>query len=195
MEGLIMLTDTNLTPYFESQVNELINNIDIMVENGTFQFKLAELLLGDNATIDSIKEVSDEIKKTDLNSLSIVESTTDDEGLTLVGAALGVTKHNAEKLIQTPKSAKVIFRALRDKLEESENRAKRARAEEGGLISTIIYTIKQAMTWLVNKFKDLKDYISDSIHDREYGTSQAKRDYVWLLNRNVDYMSNNAKWW
>lgn len=177
-----------------SPIDEFVSNIEAYVESGIFQYKIAELILGECATLEDIQIISNDIKKTTFPLDNLNESS-DEEGLTAIGAALGVTKYTAAKLIKEPKSASIIFRALRDKMEEMESRKARARAEESGLIATIIYTIKQAMAWLVKKFKDLRDTVVDAWHDREGGSSQAKRDYVWLMNKNIDYMANNSKWW
>ena len=182
------------TPPKDNPVTEFTDNIEAYVESGIFQHKMAEFILGESGTLEDIYLVSKDIKDTTFPLDNLNESS-DDEGLTAIGAALGVTKYTAGKLVKEPKSASILFRALRDKLEEMESRRARARAEESGFIATVIYTIKQAMTWLVKKFKDLRDTVVDAWHDREGGSSQAKRDYIWLMNKNVDYMANNSKWW
>lgn len=188
-----MLINDN-TPQENEMANEFSNNLEAYVESGIFQYKMAEFILGECGTLDDIQIIANDIKNTTFPLNNLNESA-DDEGITAIGAALGITKYTAGKLVKEPRSAKVLFRALRDKLEEMESRRARARAEEGGFIATVIYTIKQAIAWLVKKFKDLRDTVVDAWNDREAGSSQAKRDYIWLMNKNVDYVANNSKWW
>lgn len=187
-----MLVYENAPSTNDNTIDEFYNNIEAYVESGIFQFKLAELLLAESATLEALHTISKDIGNT-TDQISVAEAA--ESGPEIIGASLGIDKSMAEKLTKDPKTARVAFRALRDKLEEMEDRARRARAEESGFITTVIYTIRQALIWLVKKFKDIKDDVMDMIHDREVGSSQAKRDYVWLINKNVDYMSQNAKWW
>jgi hypothetical protein len=172
-----------------------LEDIESLIENGSFQFKLAEYILGENATLEDIQNVANQIKRVKVFNTPISEATSDDDGITALGAALGVTKVTARRIIREPRHAHSVFRALRNKLEDYEYKAARQKAEDSGSILTmIIFTIRQALNWLASKFKDLRDSISDAWNEKEPYSSQTKRDYVWLMNKNVDYMANNTKW-
>lgn len=167
--------------------------IEGLVRNGRFETALAERLLGENALPDYIVSVGAEIRNTSLPQTGLLESS--DDGPSLASAALGITKRQAQKFMNDPKTAHVLFRSLRDKLEEMEDKKARAAAEDHGFIATVIYTIKKAMHWLIKKFNDLRDDFLDMMAERPVKSSQTKRDYNWLKNKEVDYLANNTSWY
>lgn len=170
--------------------------IEDLIRNGRFESVLAEELLGPYALPDYIVAISSDIRSTRVPSTGFLESSfSDDEGPSLMNAALGVTKSQAQKLIKDPKTASVLFRSLRDKLEEMEDKKTRAAAEEHGFIATVIYTIKRAMHWLIKKFNDIRDDFLDMMAERPAGSSRTKRDYNWLKNKELDYLVNNTSWY
>ena len=44
------------------------------------------------------------------------------------------------------------------------------------------------------KFNDIKDDVMDALKERPAGSSRAKRDYIWLQNKEIDYLANNTPW-
>lgn len=167
--------------------------IEGLVREGRFESALAEKLLGEEALPDSIVAISADIRSTRLLQNGLLESS--DEGPTFASAALGITKSQAKKFMKDPKTAHVLFRSLRDKLEEMEDKKARAAAEDHGFIATVIYTIKKAMHWLIKKFNDLRDDFLDMMAERPAKSSQTKRDYNWIKNKEVDYLANNTSWY
>ena len=156
-----------------------------------YQVVITECIGIENLTPEDIHDYIIEIESIDESILQ--ESS--ENGPSLISAALGVSSTTATALMRDPKSASILFRALRDKLEESQDRLQRANAEKRGLIASIVYTIKKAIIWLINKFKEIKDDASDTLADRPLGASSAKRDYEWLKNHSDKWMSGNTGWY
>lgn len=180
-----------------NQAQELKNSLN---ENN-ITYKIAEVLLGEYAVPEYIMEISDEMQNIPLNEYEYeyfdkpdTVYRTDEDGPSLIGAALGFGKHRAKKLIRDPKTASVCLRALRDKYEEVQFTAARAKAEKRGFFATILFTIKKAMYWIIKKFGDMKDSFFDLIKGRKENSSKAKRDYIWLTNQNNMYLANNTDW-
>lgn len=170
--------------------------IEDLVRQGRFEYVLAEQLLGKYAYPDAILSLSQEIKSTQLpkDGHWLLESTEED-GPSLISGVLGIGKAKAKMFLKDPKTAHVLFRSLRDKLEEMQDKKERAAAEEHGFIATIIYTIKKAMRWIIKKFNDFKDDFMDMIAERPAKSSQTKRDYNWITNKGKDYLINNTSWY
>jgi len=156
-----------------------------------YQLVITECIGIENLTPEDIHDYIEEIESIDESVLQ--ES--DENGPGLVGRALGLSSNMAANLMRDPKSASVIFRALRDKLEESQDRLQRANAEKRGLIASLVYTIKKAIIWIINKFKEIKDDVMDTVYNRPMGTSSAKRDYEWLKKHSDGWMSGNTGWY
>ncbi len=170
--------------------------IEDLVRQGRFEYVLAEQLLGRYAYPDAIISLSHEIKSTQLPvGRSWLLESSDDEGPSLVSSVLGIGKAKAKMFLKDPRTAHVLFRSLRDKLEEMQDKKERAAAEEHGFIATIIYTIKKAMRWIIKKFNDLKDDFMDMMAERPAKSSQTKRDYNWITNKGKDYLINNTSWY
>ena len=166
--------------------------IENLVANKRFEIVFAEQVLGDQALPDYIMEVSADLKNTYVPNTFLEQV---EDGPTLMQGALNITKSQAQKYLKDPKTASVLFRSLRDKLEDMEDKKRRASAEEHGFIATVIYTIKRAMYWLIKKFNDVRDDFLDMTAERPAHSSQAKRDYNWLMNRQRDYMIQNTDWY
>lgn len=181
----------------EALVHAFTEQIEDLIRTDRFESALAEYLLGENALPDYIVALSHDIKSTTIPNKGFLESSFDDsrEGPSLISGILGVTKHQASKMINDPKRASILFRSLRDKLEDAYDKKLRAKAEDHGFIATVIYTIKKAMCWLLNRFKDLKDDFHDYMADRPAGSSRAKRDYLWLRDKEERYLAQNADWY
>lgn len=181
----------------EARAHVFTEQIEDLVRTNRFESALAEYLLGENALPDYIVALSHDIKTTTIPNRGFLESSFNDrnEGSSLISGALGVTQHQASKMINDPKTASVLFRSLRDKLEEAYDKKLRAKAEDHGFIATVIYTIKRAMYWLMKRFKDVKDDFHDYMADRPAGSSRAKRDFLWLADKGDRYLSQNASWY
>lgn len=181
----------------EAQLCAFTEQIEDLIKAGRFETALAEYLLGENALPDYIVAFSHDIKTTTIPKRGVLESYSDDneEGSSLVSGALGVAKRKAQMMINDPKGASVLFRSLRNKLEDTYEKKLRAKAEDHGFLATVIHTIKRAMYWLMNKFKDLRDDFHDYMADRPAGSSRTKRDYLWLRNQGERYLAQNSDWY
>ena len=193
---MISLYDYEITDHTQT----FYEQIEDLIKDNRFELALAEKILGENAIPDYIYEVAYDIKDTYVpkNFRSILESnasSNDDEGPSLINGALGITKSQARKFLKDPKTASVLFRSLRDKLEEMEYKKDRAKAEDHGFIAMVIFTIKRAIMWILNKFKDLRDDFLDMMADRPAGSSRTKRDYNYVMNKQRDYLVNNTDWY
>lgn len=173
------------------------------LNENSITYNIAEILLGENATPEYILEISEEMNNIPINefeyrywdySKPATKYETDEDGPSIIGAALGFGKHQAKKFVKDPKTAGVCLRALRDKYEEIKFKEARSKAEKRGIFATILYTIRRAMYWIIEKFKDLKDDFMDLIKDRPENSSKTKRDYIWLRNAEDSYLANNTDW-
>lgn len=184
----------SLTPSEMKRVEQLKESMDdLSIQSGAFYHMVVTETIGvENLTLEDLHDNICEIENIDVSTLQEADDT---NGVKMVGMALGVSSATAANLMRNPRSASVLFRALRDKLEESEDRLQRANAESRGLIASIVYSIKKAIVWLVNKFKEVKDDILDTVHDRPLGASQAKRDYEWIKKNTDKWMSGNTGWY
>ena len=178
-------------PIEVERAREFTSDIETMVENGMFYRNMAEYILGESALPDTVFPLAREIEETE----PIDESSSNaEDGTDLASHALGISKASAKKFLGDPQSASILFRSLRDKLEEMEYKKKRETAEKSGFIATVIYTIKRAMAWILKKFNDIKDDVLDAFKERPVGSSRAKRDYNWLKNKEMDYLATNTPW-
>lgn len=194
---MISLYDYEIT----DQTQTFYEHIEDLIKENRFELVLAERILGEYAIPDYIYEVANDIKDThvpkDFSSIleSSDSSTKDEEGPSLINGALGITKSQARKFLKDPKTASVLFRSLRDKLEEMEYKKDRAKAEDHGFIAMVIFTIKRAIMWLVSKFKDIRDDFLDMMADRPAGASRTKRDYNYVMSKQRDYLIKNTDWY
>jgi hypothetical protein len=174
------------------RVEELKEQMDdTFITNGSFyQLVITESIGIDNLVPEDIYDYIQEINSIDESVLQESQ----ENGSSLISKALGVSRHTATNLMRDPRSASVVFRALRDKLEEQEDRLERTNAEQRGLIASIIYNIKKAILWMIKTFKDIKDDVSDTIHNHPVGAAQAKRDYEWIKNNTDKWMAGNTGW-
>ena len=174
------------------RVEELKEQMDdTFITNGSFyQLVITESIGVNNLVPEDIYDYIQEINSIDESVLQESQ----ENGSSLISKALGVSRHTATNLMRDPRSASVVFRALRDKLEEQEDRLERSNAEQRGLISTIVYNIKKAILWMIKTFKEIKDDVSDTIHNRPVGAAQAKRDYEWIKNNTDKWMAGNTGW-
>lgn len=175
--------------FFSEQIEDL-------VRQGRFEYVLAEQLLGKYAYPDAVMSLSQEIKSTQLpkDGHWLLESAKED-GPTLISAAIGISKYTAKQLVKDPTTAHILFRSLRDKLEEMKYKKERSNAESHGFIAMIIHTIKRAMRWIIKKFNDIKDDFMDIMAERPPKSSQTKRDYNWITDTGKDYLINNTDWY
>lgn len=157
-----------------------------------YQLVITESIGIENLTPEDIYDYINEIESIDE---SVLQENSNENGSGLISAALGVSSSTATTLLRNPQSAAVIFRALRDKLEEQEDRLERTNAEKRGIVASLVYTIKKAIIWMINKFKEIKDDVADTIHNRPFGTSTAKRDYEWIKKHSDRWMSGNTGWY
>ena len=183
-----------LLPSDMERVKAFTEQIETLVKQNRLEFAIAEQLLGEEAYPDTILPIAESIQATRPIEGSLLEAMSNEDGPSLIQGALNVTKSQAQKFLKDPKTASVLFRSLRDKLEEMEDKKVRAAAEEHGFIATVIYTIKKAMTWLIKKFHDLKDDFKDMIAERPAGSSRTKSDYLFIRNKEEDYLANNTDW-
>jgi hypothetical protein len=188
-----MLT-TFASPVDAHNVNNFISNLDTLVESDMFYNEMAHVLLGENALPDRVLPLANDIRAEKDSIDSLLESSGNEEGIKLIHDSLGLSVDASKKFLADPKSASVLFRSLRDKLEEMEDRSKRAKAEDNGFFAMIIYTIKKAMAWLIKKFNDIRDYVMDVLKERPAGSSQAKRDYNFIKAKNDEYLARNTSW-
>ena len=177
-------------PIEVERAREFVSDIETMVENGMFYRNMAQYILGESAIPDTVFPLAREIEETEINE----SSSSMEDGYDITSHALGISKSATKKFLADPQSASILFRSLRDKLEEMEWKKKRETAEKSGLLSTIIHTIKKAMAWILKKFNDIKDDVMDALKERPAGSSRAKRDYIWLQNKEIDYLANNTPW-
>lgn len=164
-------------------------------------YPICEVLLGDNATPEYIHELVEEINRVSLdesddryNYITYYDSEYADDGPGLVGAILGTGRRTAKKLVNDSKTASIALRALRNKYEDVCFKQARASAERRGFFASVLYTIRKAIYWICKKFKDLAGDVKDLIKGRPKGASRAKRDYVWLRNREDGYLYRNSNW-
>ena len=178
------------------RAQEFSEQIEDLVRNKTFEYVLAETLLGENAIPEYIMEIRNDIRTTTLPKEDLVtfwESAED--GPSLISGVLNIGQNQAKKFLKDPKTASVLLRSLRDKLEEMEYKKERAKAEEHGFIATVIFTIKRAIHWIIKKFNDLRDDFLDMMMERPAHSSQTKRDYNYIMNKQRDYFINNTDWY
>ena len=189
--------------YFTKEDLQQIEILKESLNENNITYTIAETLLGEYALPEYILEISDEMKSIPLNEYEYkyfdfnspdTVYRTDEDGPSLIGAVLGAGKHTAKKFVKDPKSAGVCLRALRDKYEEVQFKAARAKAEQRGFFATVLYTIKKAMYWIIKKFADLKDDFLDLIKGRPENASKTKRDYLWLRNQEDSYLARNTDW-
>lgn len=166
-----------LTPLEEREADSL----RLSFNENAITYNVAEYLLGDCALPEYILEISEDIKSIDISSLT--EDADRDEGQTLLGNIFNVDKKTANDLISSPKKAGICLRALRDKYEEIKFKESRTAAENRGFLATLLWTIKQAMYWIVKRFGDLKDEITDLLNNNPENTSRTKRDLAWFKFR------------
>lgn len=173
-------------------IKEFKNNIIPSIQNDTFFTNIINEVFDKKFLLPEENHIL--INK--IKNFKLTESVDTNKGADYIATALGVSKRMAIGMLQNPKNAARTFRALREKLEHCEDLENRARAEHKGFLATVIYTIKKAMTWLINTFQDLKDYILDSVIDsRQEGAAQAKRDFQWINRYNERYMDRTFQWY
>lgn len=151
-------------------------------------YNISEALLGDRATPESIFILSEQISHFN-------EDAEEDNGASLIKSAFGCDTKTAHSFLQDSKRAGICLRALRDKYEDIYFKSQRARAEDRGFFSTILYTIKRAIYWIIKKFQDLKDSVVDIIKDRPEYSSRTKRDYLWLRDQEDNWLAHNTYWY
>lgn len=171
--------------------------IEDLVRQGRFEYVLAEQILGKYAYPDAIMSLSQEIKYTQppKDGRWLLESIEEDDEPSLISGVLNISKRKAKMFLKDPKTAHVLFRSLRDKLEEMQDKKERASAEEHGFIAMVIHTIKKAMRWLIKKFNDIRDDFMDMMAERPAKSSQTKRDYNYITNKGQDYLIHNTSWY
>ena len=172
-------------------IDKIKDSIIPSIEYDTFYHDIVTEVFDEKFLLpDEIMNLGNEIKNVRLSESA------GDKGPDYVAAALGVSKRAAIGMMQNPKNAARVFRALREKLEECEDQEMRAKAERKGFLATVIYTIKKAIAWIVKTFQDLKDYVLDSaIDSRREGAAQAKRDYKWINKYGERYMDKTFGWY
>ena len=177
MEGIF--TDKDL-----KECALLEDNIFDYVRTGSLNYRLIEHCFGaENLLPDDIIALENEIVHESDNIPY------DTEGDYLMQASLQLSPKETAVMAKDPKKIATAFRALRNKLEEAEDRQKRANAESKGFLATVIYTIKRAMNWILKKFHDIKGYILDSVHERPEGYSQTFRDLKWIHNKEAERLA------
>jgi hypothetical protein len=196
-EGVGDMLDFHFQPSVEElrMAKAFSEQIEDLIKQGRFEHVLAEQLLGKYALPDTILNLGQEIRSTQLPKNGNLLESSDEQGPSLVSGVLGITRSQAQKYLKDPKTAHVLFRSLRDKLEEMEDKKQRAAAEDHGFIATVIYTIKKAMCWIIKKFNDIRDDFLDMMAERPAKSSQTKRDYNWLKNKEQDYLIGNTSWY
>lgn len=113
---------------------------------------------------------------------------------TLFKGTKATGKYAIDGVLKDPTIASRFLRALKLKLKNAEDMEARAKANQRGFFATVVYTIKKAILWLVNKFRDLKDTVLDAIEDKQSGYHQARRDYQDLHSLTLRAASRNADW-
>lgn len=113
---------------------------------------------------------------------------------TLFKGTKATGKYAIDGVLKDPTIASRFLRALKLKLKNAEDMEARAKANQRGFFATVVYTIKKAILWLVNKFRDLKDTVLDAIEDKQPGYHQARRDYQDLHSLTLRAASRNADW-
>ena len=98
-------------------------------------------------------------------------------------------------MIADPKKAGYLFRTIRRRIEDLEAKQDRMAAERGGIISSLIYTLKRAAYWLLRTFRDITDDIADYWMGREIGESRTKRDYRFIQQAQDAYLARNTNWY
>lgn len=163
-----------LTPLEQKQADIL----RLSFNENAITYDVAEYLLGSYAIPEYILEVSEDIK-----SVLLTENADRDEGQTLLGNVFNVDKKTANDLVSDSKKAGICLRALRDKYEEIKFKESRTSAENRGFLATLLWTIKQAMYWIIKRFGDLKDEVTDLLLNNPEHTSRTKRDLSWFKFR------------
>ena len=183
MEGIF--TDKDL-----KECALLEDNIFDYVRTGSLNYHLIEHCFGaENLLPDDIIALENEIlQESDYPTLG-THNPYADEGDYLMQASLQLSPKETAVMAKDPKKIATAFRALRNKLEEAEDRQKRANAESRGFLATVIYTIKRAMNWILKKFHDIKGYILDSVNNRPEGYSQTFRDLKWIHNKEAERLA------
>lgn len=169
------------------EYNKIKEDMNIAIEeNRLLDWVITESYGADNILPEEIYTVR--------NQLESIKESNEDDGPTLISMILGLAKNKVDKTIKSPEKSSVILRALKEKLLEVKDKEERAKAADRGLFSTLIYTIKKAILWLISKFKDLKDDAYDTIYDKPVGYSKAKRDYKDVTAMGNGYITNKADW-
>lgn len=185
--------------YYTQKELQEIKDLETSFNDNNISFMVAQYLLGENALPDTIMELKKEIDNTSIDEAYRFEYYPDypgeEEGFSILGSVLKVGKKEAHRLVADPRSAGKCLRALRDKYEDIYFKSQRARAEDRGFFSTILYTIKRAIYWIIKKFQDLKDSVVDIIKDRPEYSSRTKRDYLWLRDQEDNWLAHNTYWY
>lgn len=104
------------------------------------------------------------------------------------------TKSVIDRTLKDPERTSILLRSLKTKLQQTEDMKAKAKANERGIFSTLVYIIKKCIKWVINKVKDFKDEIMDAKEDRPYGYRQARRDYQDIQKILINRVSTDADW-
>ena len=171
--------------YLSEEYKQYIVDIDdrlneALLNNTLYDFVIIECFGIENLLPEDILRYKQEIIQESNNSQ-------DDKGEKLVASALNLTKNTVSNYLKDTRNSSKLFAALRNKLDEVEDKQYRARSEERGFLAMLIYTIKSAMKWMISKFQDLKDYVVDTVKDRPEGYSSARRNYKYLSKKGSNF--------
>ena len=171
--------------YLSEEYKQYIADIDdrlneALLNNTLYDFVIIECFGIENLLPEDILRYKQEIIQEANNSQ-------DDKGEKLVASALNLTKNTVSNYLKDTRNSSKLFAALRNKLDEVEDKQYRARSEERGFLAMLIYTIKSAMKWMISKFQDLKDYVVDTVKDRPEGYSSARRNYKYLSKKGSNF--------
>ena len=193
---VILLHESDL-----EQIEMFKDSIEDHIKGGTFYSMIVEAAFGiENLLPEEILNLSKEISNIRLNEAYYNPYENQKiprvkDGPSFVAASLGIAKREALKQLNDPKKVSMIFRSLREKLEDMEDRERRAKAENKGFLAMVVYTIRQALAWLAKTFADIKDYVIDSVTDRPEYAAKAKRDFKWISDYSGRYLANHTDWY
>ena len=129
--------------YLSEEYKQYIVDIDdrlneALLNNTLYDFVIIECFGIENLLPEDILRYKQEIIQESNNSQ-------DDKGEKLVASALNLTKNTVSNYLKDTRNSSKLFAALRNKLDEVEDKQYRARSEERGFLAMLIYTIKSAM--------------------------------------------------
>lgn len=173
-----------------------LEEIDYAIENNKLPQYVIESFYGNELTYEDLYK---ELKTINESKDVYYEVETDDSKIYQFLKAIGhgtkmYTQSVVDRTLKDPERTSILLRSLKNKLQQTEDLKAKAKANERGLFSTLIYIIKKCITWVLNKVKDVKDKIMDAKEDKPYGYRQARRDYKDIQKILINRASGEADW-